>query len=161
MFAITCGTLCLVVVVLLKTLIIWWLKRTQHAWQGPGVEEWKVEAMELEQESHLWKTPRGGWISVFFKQLEMVSHKYSQSPCFCLIKWSCFSTLWTNKQIASNNGCTNTFPNKLFNVNHMQMRQHSPNIIFKKLHQYKNSFSHAPYHQSTTTNIYLVLSKIQ
>ena len=51
---------------------------------------------------------------------------------------SFFSTLWTNKLIASNNRCINILSNKLFNTSHMQMRQHSTNLIYKTLYQYKS-----------------------
>ena len=39
-----------------------------------------------EDESHLWITTREGVHKCFLKQLEVVSHKYSQFPCFSLIQ---------------------------------------------------------------------------
>ena len=113
----------------------------------------KPTFIPIENESHFWITPRKGVSRCFLKQLEMVSHKWSQFPYFFLIQQFCFSTWWTNEQIASNNGCTDTLPNKLFNASHMQMRQHFPNLIYKTLHQYKNFFSYVGCHQSTTTYI--------
>ena len=45
----------------------------------------KLALIPIEDESHLWITPRGGRIGVF-KKLEMVYHKCLQFPYFSLIQ---------------------------------------------------------------------------
>ena len=133
----------------------------------PNLESkcWRIKLMLLESHKpkifHLMALP---WSWVTSKEeerekgersVEAVSHKF---PYFSSMNWSSFSTQQTNTQITSNNGCTNTLLNKLFSASH---RQHFPNMIYKTLHQHKNSFSHAPCHQSTKTKIYFVILKIQ
>ena len=76
----------------------------------------------------------------------MVSHNEHNSPVFFPLY---NDIIFQPSEQTNNNGCTNTLLNKLFNVSHMLIRQHSPNLIYKTLHQYKNFFSHAPCHQST------------
>ena len=101
----------------------------------------------------------GCWIGVFATIREGVLQMLID-PLFFSYELIFFSILWINKQIINNNGCTNTLPNKLFTASHMQMKQHSPNMIYKTLHQYKHSFKHAPWHRPTKIEIYFVLSKL-
>ena len=42
----------------------------------------KPTFIPIENESHFWITPRRGVSRCFLKQLEMVSHKWSQFPYF-------------------------------------------------------------------------------
>ena len=101
---------------------------------------WKPTLIPIENESHLRITPREeGWIGVF-ATIREVSYKWLQFPCFSPMNWFSFSILWTNNHITNNNGFTNTPPNKLLNPSHMQMKQRSPNMIYKTLHQRKHSF---------------------
>ena len=119
----------------------------------PNLESkcWRIKLMLLESHKpkifHLmalpwsWDTSKEEEREKGERSVEAVSHKF---PYFSSMNWSSFSTQQTNTQITSNNGCTNTLLNKLFNASPMQMRQHSPNMIYKTLHQYKNSFFTCP-----------------